>query len=85
MRRKRVTAAFRDASLRDLGALDISIDAETDRHAWTATLHLADRFGLTVYDAGYLELAGRLGLPLATADASLSRAAAACGVTVRGL
>jgi predicted nucleic acid-binding protein len=71
--------------LRDLAALDISIDVETDRHAWTTILHFADRFGLTVYDAAYLELAGRLGLPLASGDSSLARAAAACGIPVRGL
>src|SRR4051812_42987133 len=84
LRRKRITAAFRDASLRDLAALAISIDAETDRHARSSTLRLADRFGLTIYDATYLELADRLSLPLATGDASLARAAMACGVPVRG-
>ena len=83
LRRRRILAEFRDASLRDLGTLAISIDTETDRHAWTATLRLADRLGLTVYDAAYLELAERLGLQLATADAQLARAAAACGVAVR--
>jgi predicted nucleic acid-binding protein len=84
LRRRRITPAFRDASLRDLATLAISLDAETDRQAWTVTLHLADRFGLTVYDAAYLELADRLGLPLATGDAPLARAAAAHGVPVRG-
>jgi predicted nucleic acid-binding protein len=83
LRRRRITNAFRDASLRDLQTLAISIDAETDRHAWTTTLHLSDRFGLTIYDAAYLELACRVGLPLATADAALVRAAADCGVPVR--
>jgi predicted nucleic acid-binding protein len=85
LRRKRITLAFRDASLRDLGTLAISTDVETDRQAWTRTLHLADRFGLTVYDAAYLELADRLALPLATGDGPLARAAAAHGVAVRGL
>jgi predicted nucleic acid-binding protein len=79
-----ITVGFRDLSLRDLETLAISIDAETDRQAWTRTLRFADRFGLTVYDASYLELADRLGLPLAIGDTSLARAAAACGVPVRG-
>ena len=62
-----------------------AIDAETDRHAWTTTLRFADRFGLTVYDAAYLELADRAGLAvLRPATASLARAAVACGVPVRG-
>ena len=84
LRRKRITVEFRDLSLRDLGTLAISIDAETDRQAWTRTLRLADRFDLTAYDASYLELPDRLGLPLATGDAALARAAASCGVPVRG-
>src|SRR5207249_721752 len=80
LKRKRITAAYRDVSLNDLGSLAISIDAETDRHAWTATLRLSDRFGLTMYDAAYLELSGRLGLPLATLDAQLASAAGASAI-----
>jgi predicted nucleic acid-binding protein len=49
-----------------LARLPIAIDAETDAHLWTTTLQLADSFQLTLYDAAYLELALRLGLPLAT-------------------
>ncbi len=47
-----------------------------------STVALARRHGLTIYDALYLELAHRLGLPLATADRALTRAAEAEGVTV---
>ena len=83
LRRRRITAAFRDASLRDLATLAIAIDAETDLQAWARTLQLADRFGLTVYDACYLELADRLNFPLGTGDAPLARAATAYGVLVR--
>jgi len=43
---------------------------------------LADRRGLTAYDACYLELAGRMRFPLITLDASLAAAAAAEGVAV---
>ena len=85
LRRRRITEAFRDASLTDLATLAISIDTETDHHAWTTTLHLSDRFSLTIYDAAYLELARRLGLPLATGDAPLARAATNCGVPIRSL
>jgi predicted nucleic acid-binding protein len=37
---------------------------------------------LTAYDAAYLDLAKRLGLPLATLDADLIRAAAAEAVVI---
>jgi predicted nucleic acid-binding protein len=84
LRRKRITAAFRDASLLDLRTLPISIDAETDRYAWTTTLHLADRFTLTVYDAAYLELADRLDLPLASTDGQVCIAATRLGVSLLG-
>ncbi len=82
LRRGRITAAFRDAALEDLGALDIAVDRETDAHAWAATLALADRFRLTLYDAAYLELAARLGLPLGSLDRALVAAAGEAGVAV---
>ena len=44
------------------------------------TLHLARRYKLSAYDAAYLELALRTGLPLATLDADLEKAAQAAGV-----
>lgn len=84
LRRKRITTAFRDASLADLASMAIEIDDETDRWAWAATLGLADRRGLTLYDAAYLELALRRKLPLATRDAQLARAALAEHVPLLG-
>jgi len=46
------------------------------------TMHLARKHGLTAYDAAYLELALRLGAPLATLDRRLAQAARGEGVTV---
>ena len=43
-------------------------------------LALAEKHGLTVYDAAYLELARRYELPLATLDGDLRKAAQAEGV-----
>jgi hypothetical protein len=37
--------------------LPITIDADTNSYACSATLRLAENFSLTVYDAAYLELA----------------------------
>jgi predicted nucleic acid-binding protein len=83
-RRGRHDAAFRSATLADLALLPISVDTETDRHAWGATIELSARHRLTMYDAAYLELALRRGLPLASLDAELRRAAQAEGILVLG-
>jgi predicted nucleic acid-binding protein len=82
VRRGRIDAEFRDASLADLAALSIVVDSETDHQAWSTTLHLADYCKLALYDAAYLELAQRLNLPLATLDQALVNAAVGIGVTL---
>ena len=64
--------------------LFITIDPDTDTFAWSATLRLAERCGLTLYDAAYLELAQRLELPLATLDQELRAAGTKLGVTLLG-
>jgi len=84
VRRGRIDAEFRRAALDDLALLDITTDNHTDTHAWAETLQLADRFRLTMYDAAYLELAHRRGVPLATLDEDLSAAALALGLRVLG-
>ena len=84
VRRKRIDEAFRDASIADLRALGVVIDAQTDQQAWSTTLQLADRWRLTLYDAAYLELAQRLSLPLATLDKELRAAGTALGLSVLG-
>jgi predicted nucleic acid-binding protein len=84
VRRGRRDAPFRDATLEDLALLPIAVDTETDRHAWGATLQLATRHRLTTYDAAYLELAQRRGLPLATLDSELRTAAATEKVLLLG-
>jgi len=84
MRRKRLDAAYRDKALAQLARLPITVDGETDAYAWSGTLHLSDRFQLTVYDAAYLELAHRRLVPLATLDRPLRAAAGELGVGVLG-
>lgn len=83
VRRKRVDAQFRDASLRDLALLPIAIDSDTDAHAWGATLGIATHCGLTLYDAAYLELAQRQRLPLATLDRDLRKGARFMGIEIQ--
>lgn len=48
----------------------------------TALIVLARQYGLTAYDAAYLELALRKGLPLATLDARLRQAATDAGAAL---
>lgn len=80
VRRRRLNSGQRDQMISALRAWPITIDDETDRYAWSVTLGLADRYGLTVYDAAYLELADRKGTALATLDNELISAATAAGV-----
>ena len=79
-RRQRLTAAQTMRALERLSDLAITVDEGSLAAAWAATLALARAQGLTVYDAAYLELAARLGLPLATQDTRLRAAAGRLGV-----
>jgi predicted nucleic acid-binding protein len=79
-RRGRCTAADVATWLGFLGALPVHTDPETTARAWSDTLHLARTYNLSVYDAAYLELAIRRGLPLASLDGKLNNAATAAGV-----
>jgi predicted nucleic acid-binding protein len=85
VRRGRHNAKFRDRALADLALFPIKEDAEAGRQAWSGSLILAERHGLTVYDATYLEVALRRGLPLATLDRDLRRAASAERVQLLGI
>jgi predicted nucleic acid-binding protein len=84
VRRKRISQNDADGSLADLAALTLHLDGETADRAWSDTRRLSDRYGLTLYDAAYLELAVRRTLPLATLDDDLRLAAADAGVPLLG-
>jgi predicted nucleic acid-binding protein len=79
-RRGRIDQAGIEAFLSHLTSYAISVDVETIARAWTKTLDLAVRHGLSAYDAAYLELALRRDLPLATKDRTLINAARRAGV-----
>ncbi|MBV8146736.1 MAG: type II toxin-antitoxin system VapC family toxin [Gammaproteobacteria bacterium] len=68
------------AFLAAVEAAPIVVDGETAARALTETLDLARRYGLSSYDASYLELALRSMLPLATLDRALQSAAQKAGV-----
>jgi predicted nucleic acid-binding protein len=81
-RRKRIREADSVRFLAVLQVLNITTDHQTEQHAGQAILGLARQHGLSVYDAAYLELAMRLGLPLASKDEALRKVALAVGLSV---
>lgn len=79
-RRKRISVAETGKFLNLLSTFPINIDKETAERSWHDTLSLARTHNLTTYDGTYIELAIRLGLPLATLDDKLKAVAKALGV-----
>jgi predicted nucleic acid-binding protein len=63
-----------------LAPLPIQVQGTARERARHEVLSLARQEGLTVYDAAYLELAMREGLPIASLDRQLRAAAARVGV-----
>jgi predicted nucleic acid-binding protein len=80
-RQRRLTERQAARFLRDISRLTITIDSSPNE---AQVLTLARRHRLTVYDAAYLELAGREVLPLATLDQELAAAARAEQVALIG-
>ena len=74
-RLKRLTQQETSEFLDVLQDLLFETDTESGRRAYGPVLALARRYGLTTYEATYLDLAMRRGLPLATRDRELSVAA----------
>ena len=62
--------------------LPIHVDDMTAHQAFSRTINLARTYKLSTYDAAYLELAIRSGLPLATLDKDLRKAAKKAEVPV---
>ena len=83
-RRRVITAAERELALETLSSLAFTIDEDDARNAFGPTSALAEQYGLTVYDAAYLEVALRRELPLATRDGALRSAAERGGVPLFG-
>jgi len=81
-RRGRVSKARTIECIAQLEALAIRIDDETAARAFNRVLELARDERLSTYDAAYLELALRLGVPLASKDGPLCDAAERVGVSV---
>lgn len=81
-RRKRLTAAQTATLLALIRALPVVTDDESPARVLGEVLTLARAEELTAYDAAYLELTIRKGLPLASHDRALADAARGHGVVV---
>lgn len=80
-RKRRIDRRTRLEALELAAALALRVDAlPVDMKAVSA---LAERHGLSTYDASYLELALRQGWGLITLDRALADAAAAAGIPVQ--
>lgn len=75
VRRKRINRDDRRRTLERISGLELTTDRAGGAALWTDTVELADEHGLTLYDGLYLELSLRTGLPLATLDKRLAKAA----------
>ena len=80
-RRKRIDRARRIESVDQVARLNVRVDPTLPNVM--AIGALAERYGLTAYDAAYLELAVRQNFGLITQDRELARAADAEGVQVQ--
>ncbi|MFO1220103.1 MAG: type II toxin-antitoxin system VapC family toxin [Burkholderiaceae bacterium] len=78
--KRQLSAQAAQEVLDRIGSLPIGVDRQSVRPG--EILALALRFGLSSYDAAYLELALRLQIPVATVDGPLRDAAQASGAGV---
>lgn len=79
-RRKRLKEADTLRFIELLKSLPVVVDDNTSLHELESILSVARDFGVTAYDAAYLELAMRQGVPLATCDRQLKEACKKSGV-----
>lgn len=81
-RRGRLTPADVSRLLQIIRRLPITVEQEPPQRMLTEIIALAQAQQLSTYDASYLDLAMRSGLPIATMDKALVKAAKKCGVPV---
>jgi predicted nucleic acid-binding protein len=81
-RRHKINAMERKAAVNRLRALQFVVDGEAMQSAFDHITDLAQKHGLSIYDAVYLELALRQNMPLASRDAALRKACERCSLKV---
>ena len=82
LRKGRISPEDLPGALADVDDLPISIAAESKDTVFGPVASIAREQGISVYDASYVELALREGLPLATVDVRLREAAQRLGVAL---
>jgi predicted nucleic acid-binding protein len=83
-RRRRIKKADAVRFLDLLGGLPITVQQESPERMLGDIVALARECHLSTYDASYLDLAMRTGIPFATQDAALLKASRKCGVSIYG-
>lgn len=83
-KRKRIPADLVRTFLADLARLPIVLETFPAGDVFLRIASLSRQYGLTAYDAAYLDLAQVNGLPLATLDEDLIRACKKAGVELIG-
>ena len=81
-RRKKITPEKSAVFVRDLQKLTITVDLEGIDWVFSTVVDQARTYQRSAYDASYLELAKRRGLPLATRDQPLWKAAQELGISL---
>lgn len=81
VRQKKLANAIASEAVHKFSALGLEIDRNTPDPARIFTL--ADQYGLSAYDATYLELALRRGLPMACWDGGLKAASEKAGLFLK--
>ena len=81
-KRAEIDAGEIERFISQLENLPIQVDSLTSHKAFTRTLALSRIYKLSSYDAAYLELAIREGLPIATLDKDLRKAAKKADVKI---
>ena len=83
-RRKRIRQPEIRRFVELLGDLTVVMDSQTVTDSIGNILPLGREFGLSAYDAAYLDVAMRHGVPLATLDGNLRKAGRKAGIDVFG-
>jgi len=81
-RRKRITEAQGRRFTQLLESLPIHVSDSHLKSLWNNAVVVAREHGLSVYDGTYLDLAMREGIPLATRDRALRKAAKKLGIEI---